>query len=172
MRRRTVGFTLIELLVVVAIIMVLIAMLMPAFSAAKQFAKKTKAKADIKQLDTAWVSVLSDFRTWDKANLPIDDNIIGSVANSMIATNVNYLQGGNPRQTVYMDFDTSATNGKGANGSFTDPWYVDSTKTPNNIYGFSLGQSSVATPQGTIYRSVASWSLGRDATNSSVVGSW
>ena len=61
------AFTLIELLVVVGIIMLLMGLLFPAYIGVKQTAKKAKAKADVKQLEMAWKSVLSDYRTWANA---------------------------------------------------------------------------------------------------------
>jgi prepilin-type N-terminal cleavage/methylation domain-containing protein len=52
-RRSRSGFTLVELLTVIAIIAILAAMLLPALSAAKTAAKRTKAKLEMSQLVTA-----------------------------------------------------------------------------------------------------------------------
>jgi prepilin-type N-terminal cleavage/methylation domain-containing protein len=60
MRKRH-GFTLIELLVVIAIIAILAAILFPIFTAAKEKAKETTCKSNMKQIATAMQFYLDDW---------------------------------------------------------------------------------------------------------------
>jgi prepilin-type N-terminal cleavage/methylation domain-containing protein len=148
------AFTLIELLVVVAIIMMLAGLMFPAFSYVRETARKAKAKTDIKQLDTAWRALLSDYRTWSAVSLSQGNY-------DMDAAKVNVLRGTNPKGVIYMEFDGSSTN---AAGAFVDPWYY-SAKAPWNIFRIALGDpSGTITPFTgvTVYRDVGCWSKGKD----------
>jgi prepilin-type processing-associated H-X9-DG protein/prepilin-type N-terminal cleavage/methylation domain-containing protein len=69
----TAGFTLIELLVVVGIIAVLIAVLLPALSRAKQFALSVVCLDHLKQLQTCWLMYANDHDGTLPPNLSVYD---------------------------------------------------------------------------------------------------
>ena len=158
------GFTLIELLVVIAIIMLLAGLLFPAFTGARETARKTKAKADVRQLDMAFKAVLMDFRTWSIAG-------IGPTPTGMAVDNttVTYLKGTNPKSVTYMEFDQKSIDA--STGGFVDPWKI-------NIYQVALGDSSVTPSKApsALPRQVAAWSWGKKgqatALYSDYIKSW
>jgi prepilin-type N-terminal cleavage/methylation domain-containing protein len=154
------AFTLIELLVVIAIIMLLAGLLFPAYRHVRIVARQTKAKADVKQLDTAWRAVLIDYRGW---------STIGSGLHAMEGTAVTFLQGGNTNGVIYMEFDGASINA----GRFVDPWF-HAIRAPNNIYQVYLGTGGQITyGAAQVARELGAWSLGADGVQSSDdVKSW
>ena len=63
------GFTLVELLVVIAIIALLMAILMPALSKAREMGKRAVCQSQIKQLGVAWYLYCDD----NKERIPVGD---------------------------------------------------------------------------------------------------
>jgi prepilin-type N-terminal cleavage/methylation domain-containing protein len=76
--KRLINFTLIELLVVIAIIGILMAMLLPALSTARAFAKMAQCQSNIRQINLALQSYLTG---WD-GFLPGRDDIIAPAIGS------------------------------------------------------------------------------------------
>jgi prepilin-type N-terminal cleavage/methylation domain-containing protein len=160
------GFTLLELLVVIAIIMLLGGLLFPAFTAARENGRKTKAKADVRQLDMAFKAVLMDYRTWTDAQVP--GSIKTAAGGPVGSAVVNYLNAtdiaNNSKKVVYMEFDTKSLD---AGNNFIDPW--------KQAFRVALGDSSVAPGGTTLYRQVAAWSLGKkgaSAVYADFIKSW
>jgi type II secretory pathway pseudopilin PulG len=160
------AFTLIELLVVVAVIMLLAGLLFPAYRHVRIVAKQTRAKADVKQLDTACRAVLIDYRSWPTiagGGTPQ----AGRMVNSEL---VQFLQGGNTNGVIYMEFDSGSLN---TNNAFADPWY-HADRAPNNIYYVAFGSDGRISHNGSdVYREVGAWSRGVDGAESADdVKSW
>lgn len=163
------GFTLIELLVVIAIIMILGGLLMPAFTAARETAKKSKARADARQLDIAFKAMISDYRGLAPS--------VSSGNSQITSAMVGLLSGGNTKGIVYMEFNQSSTNSAG----FGDPWCSrqNPASTPDCLYWVALYDPSNpngVTPSiaGNLPRQVAAWSAGPDKKNNTKddIGSW
>lgn len=160
------GFTLMELLAVIGIIMLLSAVLFPAFSKAREMARRARARTDAKQTEIAFKALLSDYGSWSRAQseggLPLV--VPGGGKQSIDKELVVFLAGGNSRKMPYMEFSSSSTN---ASGQFADPW-----KSP---FYMVIGNREVTTPQaGKLYRDVAVWSLGADLKEATKddVASW
>jgi prepilin-type N-terminal cleavage/methylation domain-containing protein/prepilin-type processing-associated H-X9-DG protein len=68
--RKLAGFTLVELLVVIGIVTVLIALLLPALSKAKEAGNRTTCLANQRQLVAAWHLYADDNRGWMVRSVP------------------------------------------------------------------------------------------------------
>src|SRR3954466_9206674 len=78
------GFTLIELLVVIAIIAILAAILFPVFAKAREAARATSCRSNLKQIATAYQMYTQDFDEMlpngtYPGNAPTCDNAFNSV---------------------------------------------------------------------------------------------
>ncbi len=84
------GFTLIELLVVISIVVLLIAILLPALANARQAAQRIKCATTLRQLGTAVGTYINDFHYWPwPAYDPID-----SYHWYVMMTEKDYIKGG------------------------------------------------------------------------------
>ena len=139
--KRDEGFTLIELLVAIGILLVLAAMMVGGLNAAKRKARRTRARAEIHQLATAWINNLSDYSRFPS------DTITEMNRDACLILRGRH-RGHNSKGVPYMDFHHE-TRG------FRDPW--------GTFYQVELdrnmdGKVTVAGEE--IRRTVAVWSTG------------
>ncbi len=87
--RRSRGFTLIELLVVIAIIAILIALLLPAVQQAREAARRSQCKNNLKQLGLALANYETTFRIYPPGRLGCD-----GITNGPCNGNPNYTRVG------------------------------------------------------------------------------
>jgi len=162
------GFTLIELLVVITIIGILAGLAFPAVTGALEAAKKTEASAMISQLKLAMTSYQTEYGVWPSG---ATEATAGFDAGTMF----NILQGKdlpageNPRQILFMEFNTKAlrtgtaayTNktppaDPSTAKTFVDPWHQEYKIIVDADYN-----NQIAAPGGTVNASIVIWSTGK-----------
>ena len=127
LNRKTRGFTLIELLVVIAIIAILIALLLPAVQQAREAARRTQCKNNLKQLGLAIHNYESTFKVYPFGKGASYTNVAAPnyARWSQHAMLLPYLEQGNLYQSIDFSFPPE-TPGMGGVIGFMPP-YVSPT---------------------------------------------
>jgi len=163
------AFTLIELLVVIGIVAVLLGMIFPAYFGIQEKAKVTKAKVEVKNLETAFKNYLDIYRAWPSGidgdrPYTIEDNRYDVPFFSMLQGTDKTT---NPQGVSFYEF--SSTN----NSRVYDPWTNPGQGDPcAHIYYVMFDANYDNKISGNmeghvldVYRSVIVWSSGPNGTN-------
>lgn len=146
--RRSAGFTLIELLVVIAIIAILLSILLPALSAAREMGKEAKCSAQLKGLGTGFLAYANDNNDYlcsgafdpeaPKREGPVDqigwvaDLVNGRIAfpgESLCPSNpARYNQKLGPNGNTYNADEAADLVRRGYNTNYTQSWYMARTE--------------------------------------------
>lgn len=169
------AFTLLEILVVIAIIAILAAIITPTYYYAKDRARETKARLEVKALETAFRSYLDTYKTWpgdSKHPLFPDGPIDGVIFESLSGVQDSIL---NPQGICFYEFPSSENYSDQTTAY--DPWAnpkEEKEKQDKHIYQVKfdyLYANAIAGPDGqTIHRSVIVWSCGKNGKNDQ--GKW
>ncbi|MEP7078382.1 MAG: prepilin-type N-terminal cleavage/methylation domain-containing protein [Chthoniobacterales bacterium] len=175
-RRCEGAFTLIELMVVIAIIVILMGLLFPAFRGVQDQAKKTQAKNDLTQIVTAVNAYYTEYGKYPTA--ATSDIIFGAggSANNLLFNPLRGLDVTlNPRQIVFLNApdaknQTTPVSGiQTSTGVYFDPWgSVYSTKIDAD-YTSQIETNPYATNAGSspLRQGVIAWALGKDKAGGS-----
>ncbi len=110
--RRRFGFTLIELLVVIAIIAILIALLLPAVQQAREAARRTQCKNNLKQIGLALHNYESTFTVFPPGDCSFNFGAGEVPQASTHAFILPYLDGGNQYSTFNFNVQVNGNAGE------------------------------------------------------------
>jgi len=152
------AFTLIELLVVIAIMALLVGIIIPTYNNVREKAKETKAKAEVKGLETALKSYVDQYRVWPKdwsGKEKIEDTVF------------KVLAGDNEGKIVFYEFSNTNKNDFNAYDSWRNP-YDEEGEQKRHVCCFAIDDdydNVIKLNDQEIRRSVVVWSPGKNGTN-------
>jgi len=171
------GFTLIELLIVIAIIVILMGLLFPAFKGVQDQAKRTQAKNDLTQIVTAVNAFYTEYGKYPTAATTDATATYGpggsTTENGGLFTELRATTSAlNTRQIVFIsppdakDQNSPRSGIKSSTGGYYDPWGTEYAvaldanydNQVTNPYGNNNGAGADPIRQGAI-----AWSYGKDA---------
>jgi prepilin-type N-terminal cleavage/methylation domain-containing protein/prepilin-type processing-associated H-X9-DG protein len=141
--RRSKGFTLIELLVVISIIAVLIALLLPAVQQAREAARRTQCKNNLKQLGLALMNYESSANVFPPARIDLAGPPLYQTSWTTLC--------------LPMLDQTNVYNTYNFNLTWADPLNVPATSTKIPVFVCPSGPSNRATPPPTVLNGGFPW---------------
>ena len=94
---------------VLVVISILVGLLFPALMAARERARRTRAEAEIRELQKAWQVYFTTYESF-----PSDGPMTKALT--------EVLAGSNPNKIQFMEFPEKALGNDGAKNGFRDPW--------------------------------------------------
>jgi prepilin-type N-terminal cleavage/methylation domain-containing protein len=132
--RRLRGFTLIELLVVIAIIAILIALLLPAVQQAREAARRTQCKNNLKQIGLALHNYHDTYLRFPFAASGFRTPFVVGTRHTWNEFVLPYID----QAPVYNQINFSIDNIAGANGTLLGTLQLTHQKCPSNPFAGSL----------------------------------
>lgn len=182
-RRAPRGFSLIEMLIVIGILLVLLALLMPAIGMARAYARKVTARNEIENIAAAWQHYYSEYQRWPSmATVEAPLRISGALGNVLHAGAVGI---DNPRRMKFMAFkrfnvagdpvspwgDPDLGSGAAPSPS-NDYYYVIFDANFDNVIPSTVPGFPAAT---NIHQSAIVWTVNKDAKPGDtdyIIGDW